>query len=64
MQHEEPITETLRRRTSAQEQAERDALAEAASAEDALKHKRRADKAAYLRAKLEQQSRADEQRDS
>jgi hypothetical protein len=56
----EPTVEELRRRESASEQAERAELADAETDAEADTHRRRADKAAYLADKLEQQKRADE----
>lgn len=60
MDEPEPTPEVLLRRQRAQEDAERAAQAEASSDETALTHARRADKARYLREKLEAQSEADE----
>lgn len=54
-----PATEVLKRQQRAQELAEREALAVAEREAEAKKHARRADKARYLREKLEQQSQAD-----
>jgi hypothetical protein len=59
MAEDEPTTEQLKRRQLAQELAERAALAEADSGADADKHQRRADKARYLREKLQQRELAD-----
>ncbi|GAC1571957.1 MAG: hypothetical protein NVS3B18_05200 [Candidatus Dormibacteria bacterium] len=59
MDEPDPTPEALRRRQQAQEEAERAALAEAAGDETALTHERRADKARYLREKLEAQREAD-----
>jgi hypothetical protein len=56
---DDPTTEELRLRQLAQESAEREELAQAQSEADADAHLRRADKASYLRKKLEQQQRAD-----
>jgi hypothetical protein len=56
---DDPTTEKLRLRQLAQESAEREELAQAESEADADAHLRRADKASYLREKLEQQQRAD-----
>ena len=56
---ESPDPEELRERQRAQELAEREALDYADRGEDAHKHKRRAEKARYLREKLEQQADAD-----
>jgi hypothetical protein len=52
-------TEELRLRQLAQEQAERQELEHAHSEADAETHQRRADKASYLRQKLEEQQEAD-----
>ena len=60
MDEYEPTTEVLKRRQLAQEKAEREAKETAVSDAGALTHERRADKARYLREKLEQQSRADD----
>ncbi len=60
MDESEPTPEALLRRQRAQEEAERVAQADAASDETALTHERRADKARYLREKLEAQSEADQ----
>jgi hypothetical protein len=61
---EEPTTEKLRLRQLAQERAEREELEQAQSEADADAHLRRADKAGYLREKLEQQQRADRETDT
>ena len=60
MDEPEPTPEALLRRQQAQEEAERAAQADAVSDESALTHERRADKARYLREKLEAQSGADQ----
>ncbi len=54
-----PATEDLKRQQRAQELSEREALRAAEREAEAKKHERRADKARYLREKLEQQSDAD-----
>jgi tryptophan 2,3-dioxygenase len=59
MDEAKPDPETLKHRQSAQEAAELEALAGAEDEAEADKHARRADKARYLREKLEQQSQAD-----
>jgi hypothetical protein len=59
MDDEEPITRRLHDQQLAQEQAARDALAGAETEEEARADLRRADKARYLREKLEEQDRAD-----
>lgn len=64
MSGDEPTTEELRLRQLAQERAEREELAQAQSGADADAHLRRADKAGYLREKLEQQQRADREVDA
>jgi hypothetical protein len=61
MDEPEPTPEALRRRQQAQEEAERAAQADAPSEEKALTHERRADKARYLREKLEAQREADDE---
>lgn len=61
MSEEEETREVLHRRQRAQEQAEREALAKADSEAETQTHERRADKARYLREKLEQQARADQE---
>jgi hypothetical protein len=55
----EPTTEQLKVRQQEQETAEHKALSQAATESEADKHQRRADKARYLREKLEQQEQAD-----
>lgn len=54
-----PATEVLKRQQHEQELAEREALTKAEQEAEAKKHERRADKAHYLREKLEQQTEAD-----
>jgi hypothetical protein len=61
MDEAKPDPETLKHRQSAQEAAEREALADAEGDAEAEKHERRADKARYLREKLEEQSEANRQ---
>ncbi len=56
---EDPTIDQLKTRQHDQEIAERELLAEADSGADADRHRRRADKARYLREKLEQRERAD-----
>jgi hypothetical protein len=56
---DEESTEELRLRQLAQERAHRRGLEQAPSQADAEAHLRRADKAGYLRQKLEEQQRAD-----
>ena len=57
---EEPITEELRERQVQREQAERTRARQAPDEEDTQVHERRADRAAYLRRKLDE--RADSER--
>jgi hypothetical protein len=64
MTDEEPTVEELKQRQLAQELAERDALDHADTGADADKHQRRADKARYLREKLQERERADRQAES
>lgn len=61
MEEPEPTREELKRRQLAQEQAALEAKESAVSEEGALTHERRADKARYLREKLEQQRRAEDE---
>jgi len=58
---EDPKTEELRVEQAQREDAERGAEEEAPTEEDTATHARRADKAAYLREKLEE--RAESERD-
>jgi hypothetical protein len=51
--------EDLRQRQRQQERVEREQLGEASSEAEAGRHRRRADKAAYLRRKLEERQRAE-----
>ena len=60
MGDDEPTTETLRLEQIQREHAERERAAQAASDAEARAAARRADKAAYLRSKLEEQQAADE----
>jgi hypothetical protein len=53
---EDPTTEELRLKQSRREQDEREAEGDALSEEDTEVHRRRADKAAYLREKLEERA--------
>ncbi|MEA2151070.1 MAG: hypothetical protein QOD69_2900 [Solirubrobacteraceae bacterium] len=57
MHDDDPTTETLRIRQSAREDAERARAAEAATPAEERAAVRRADKAAYLREKLDEQAR-------
>jgi hypothetical protein len=61
---DQPTTEKLRLRQLAQERAEREGLAQADSEADAEAHLRRAEKAGYLREKLERQQQADRESDA
>ncbi len=54
-----PTVDKLKRQQLAQEQAERRELAVSPTDADAEKHLRRAEKASYLRQKLEEQEQAD-----
>jgi hypothetical protein len=58
---EDPSVDELRSRQLDQERAERELLSDAVSEADAERHRRRADKARYLREKLEQRARADDE---
>lgn len=51
-------TVKLRKRQLAQEQAERDGLEQAETGAEADRHRRRAEKAGYLREKLDEQDRS------
>ena len=59
MSGEEPTTEELRLRQLEEERAQLRGLEEAQTEADAKTHLRRADKAGYLRRKVEEQQRAD-----
>ena len=59
MTPDEPSAEELKQRQLDQERADRRALEHAETPEEALRHQRRADKAEYLREKLEQRQRAE-----
>lgn len=58
-----PSDEELKQRQLDQERADRRALEQAENQEEALRHQRRADKAEYLREKLEERQRAERQAD-
>jgi hypothetical protein len=58
----EPTPEQLKLRQHEQETAEHKAIANSATEAEVEKHQRRADKARYLREKLEEQERADRER--
>jgi hypothetical protein len=59
MSSDDPSVEDLRRRQRDQERAEREQLVDASEPADAARHRRRADKARYLREKLEERQRAE-----
>jgi hypothetical protein len=59
MTAEDPPTQELKLRQLAQERAERERLADAENEVDADRHLRRADKATYLRRKLEERERSE-----
>jgi hypothetical protein len=59
MSSDEPTIEQLKRQQIDQERAERERLAQADTEADADRHRRRAEKAHYLRSKLEQREQAD-----
>jgi hypothetical protein len=56
MHDDDPTTETLRTRQVAREEAERERAAEAGTPAEERAARRRADKAAYLREKLDEQA--------
>jgi hypothetical protein len=57
---DEPTTDELRRRQRHQELAERELAAAAVTDAESDSHQRRADKAAYLRGKLEEREQAEQ----
>ena len=59
MEHDDPTVEQLREQQLAHERSAREALADSQTEEEAQGNLRRADKARYLREKLEQQEQAD-----
>jgi hypothetical protein len=59
MSGDEPSTEKLRRRQLSQEEAERAQLDDADTEADAERHRRRAEKASYLRRKLEEREQSE-----
>jgi hypothetical protein len=59
MTADDPPTQELKHRQLAQERTERERLAHAESEADAEGHLRRADKAGYLRRKLEERERSE-----
>ncbi len=61
MAGEDPPTQELKLRQLAQERAERERLAGAENGADAQRHLRRADKASYLRRKLEERERSEQE---
>jgi hypothetical protein len=63
MSGDDPSVEDLQRRQRQQERLERDQIADANTGAEADRHRRRADKAGYLRRKLEQRQRAERDAD-
>ncbi len=63
MSGEDPSVDDLRRRQREQERLEREQIPDAETGAEADRHRRRADKAAYLRQKLEQRQRAERDAD-
>jgi hypothetical protein len=63
MSGDDPEVEELRRRQRQQEHLEREQIAGADSEADADAHRRRAEKAGYLRRKLEQRQQAEREAD-
>ena len=61
---EDPTTEELRVEQLQRERLEREAAAEGVTPDDTEQHDRRADKASYLREKLEERARAERESDS
>ena len=59
MTGDEPSTDELRRRQLDQERAGSEQLADADSDAEADRHRRRAEKASYLRRKLEERARSE-----
>jgi hypothetical protein len=59
MSGDDPSAEALRRRQLQQERLERDQVPESDTEAEADRHRRRAEKAAYLQRKLEQRQRAE-----
>jgi hypothetical protein len=59
MSGDDPSVEDLRRRQRRQEEVEREQIAGADTGADADRHRRRAEKAHYLRRKLEERQRAE-----
>lgn len=56
---EDPTTQELRIEQAERERAERDAAEEGATPEDTEQHERRAERASYLREKLEERAQAE-----
>jgi hypothetical protein len=59
MSGDDPSADDLRRRQREEERLERDQVAESDTGAEADRHRRRAEKAAYLQRKLEQRQRAE-----
>lgn len=59
---EEPTTQELRLEQLRREQQERDEAGRAPQEEDTAQHERRADKAAYLREKLDERAESERER--
>lgn len=64
MTADDPTVEQLKQRQLEQERLEGEALAQADTDADMDKHQRRAEKARYLRGKLQEQERADRESQS
>jgi hypothetical protein len=60
MTDDQPTTQELQRRQLDQERAEREQLAESDTGAEADRHRRRAEKAGYLRRKLQEREQAEE----
>ena len=56
---EDPTTQELRIKQAEREQAEREAAAEGATPDDSEQHERRAERASYLKEKLEERAQAE-----
>jgi hypothetical protein len=63
MSSEDPSVEDLRRRQRSQERAEAEQIADAVTPAEAARHQRRAEKARYLREKLEERERSERDAD-
>jgi hypothetical protein len=63
MSGDDRSVEGLRRQQREQEQVERDQIPDSGTEAEVARHRRRADKAAYLRRKLEQRQRAEHDAD-